>query len=1115
MVMKKKKNILTTDLLREIKRSFERFLSIFAIVAIGVAFFAGIKASSSVMKASADAYYDQYNLMDLKIMSNFGMTNDDVEQIKKVDGVRSAFATSSTTIVTTNDDKEYVMIVHGINIDSARENNDDYINQYNIIDGRLPITDQECLIEDTKMFQSNLKIGDILTLSTGTSDDILDTLKYDTYKIVGIVRTPYYLSYEKGSTNIKDGRIDSFMIINNDNFISDYHTEVYVTIDNALNYNSYDQEYFDHIDDTVDRLASLGISQSEKRYEDILKEATDKLNQAKTEYEDGVATYETEIEKAERQLEDARFELIKGQIELSNNKLMLEITLQSYQTDIETAKQALAMAQQSYDELDQQLQVTQPEVEALIAGYQLELDTVNSQITTKQAQIANLQNEIDSNNDTINNLRSQQASLDPSDPQYTVIEEEIADLEADNLILQAQIDVYEDELLTLQNRKRQLETNIELAQLSINALQQQLLALEATILNYQAQIADAEKEMIIAKNTADIEFAKAQKKIDQGQTKLIDGQLELEKQKNEGQDKLDEAYQAIIKAEKDIEAIDEAQWYILDRNSHYSYRDYGSAADRMDNIAQVFPVFFFLVSALVCSTTMTRMIDEQRGAIGTLKALGYSNASIVSKYLRYALLASVAGCIFGIIAGMYIFPTVIFEVWNTMYTIPNIVYLPNVELILFTSLIAIATSLLASLSSCYVILQDNPANLLRPKAPVIGKKILLEKITILWKHFSFTTKVTARNIFRYKKRFFMTIIGISGCSALLLAGFGIRDSIGQIAVYQFDEIISYSASAKFADDLLLSEKQDYIIELKKKTETQDAMLISESSGKLLVNNDELAVSIIVPYDNEQFKSFYNLRVRQDQTSLSIKTSGIIISEKAANDLNLKIDDKVTIANSDDYKEQATVVGITENYVGHYVFMSAAYYKNLFELSPNYNTTIIRLNDNSKELESSYGTELIDSKMITSITFYSGLADQFKDMIKSLNLVVVVMIISAGLLAFVVLYNLSNVNISERMREIATIKVLGFTQREVSSYVYREIALLTFIGSLFGLLLGKALHLFIMKIAELESVMFGREIYFISYIYAIIITLIFSLIVNIAMNKKLQNIKMVESLKSVE
>ena len=1111
----RRKSILTVDLLREIKRSFERFLSIFAIVAIGVAFFAGIKATSSVMKASADAYYDKYNLMDLRIVSNFGLTDDDLLAINKVDGVKASYATSTMTVLTSKDNDEYVMIIHGIDMDKANNNEDDYINQYALIDGRLPQRSGECLIEDNKMYQSDLQLNDIITISTGTDSDIRDSLKTAEYKIVGIVRTPYYLSYEKGSTNIKDGRIDSFLIIPNSDFINEYYTEIFVTIDQAKALNSYSDEYFDHIASTVDRLTSVGISQSEKRYEEIIVEATAKLDEAKQEYQDGVNTYEDEIEKAERQLEDARFELVKGQIELSNNKLMLQITLQSYQSDIDSAKQAVVIATQSYDQLNDQLAITRPQVDALIAGYQIELEAVNLQIAAKQLQITNVQAQIDDNNEEIATLQALRATYDVSSPEYTSITQQINDLETENIVLQAELNTYQSEVTSLNNQKRQLETNIDLANLSISTLNQQLISLQETIVAYQTQITEGEKEIAIAKQTADIEFAKAQTKIDNGQKEIVNGQLELEKQKIEGQEKLDDAYELIIKAEKDIEEIEEAQWYILDRNSHYSYRDYGSAADRMDSIAQVFPVFFFLVAALVCSTTMTRMIDEQRGSIGTLKALGYNNLAIVGKYLKYSFLACLAGCVFGIVAGMYIFPTVIFEVWNTMYTVPDIVYLANLPLVVLTSLIAILTTMVASFSSCYVILKDKPATLLRPKAPVIGKVIMMERINFLWKRMSFTAKVTARNIFRYKKRFFMTVIGISGCSALLLAGFGIRDSIGQIAVYQFEEIISYSASAKFDDDLTMLEKETFISEIKSDNNVLDAMIISESSGKIYIANEELAVSIIAPYDIEQFKSFYSLRDRQSKEAIFIKTNGIVISEKAANDLDLKIDDKVTISNSDGYKEQATITAITENYVGHYVFISPAHYKELFNLRPEYNTSIIRLLDTSKKVESDFGTKLIDSGDITSITFYSGLADQFIDMIGSLNLVVVVMIISAGILAFVVLYNLSNVNISERMREIATIKVLGFNQKEVSNYVYREIAILTFVGSLLGLVLGRALHLFIMKIAELESVMFGREIYPLSYIYSIIITLVFSLIVNIAMNKKLKNIKMVESLKSVE
>lgn len=1112
---KKKRNILTIDLFREIKHSFERFLSIFAIVAIGVAFFAGIRATSSVMKASADAYYDKYNLMDFRILSNFGLVEDDVKAIENIDGVLGVYPTNTITVATSKEAIEYVMIVHGIDIDDIDSSNPDYINQYNLISGRFPEKSGECMIEDGKIYQSNLKIGDTLTLETGTSDDILDELKTAQYKIVGIVRTPYYLSYEKGSTNIKDGRIDSFLIIPNSDFILDYYSEIFVTVDNAKALNSYDDNYFDFISDVEDHLASIGIQQSEKRYAEIIAKANDKLADAQQQYDNAVTEFNDQIESAERDIEEARFQLIKGQIELSNNKLMLNITVASYESDIATAKEQLAVAQDAYNQLNTQYIDGKAQVDDLVNNYETELITVNNDISTSEATITSLQAQIDANNTTILNLQNQQALLDPSDSEYTNLQTQIDTLDNENITLQAQLDTNQAELVALESRKSELDNNITLANLGLNTIKQQLDTLKTTIATYQKQITEGEAQIAATKASAAIEFAKADKELSDGEDQLIEGQLELAKQKTEGQEKLDDAYEKIIKAQKDIDSIDEAQWYILDRTAHYSYVDYGSAADRMDSIAKVFPVFFFLVAALVCSTTMTRMIDEQRGTIGTLKALGYSNFAIITKYIKYSFIASLAGCVIGIVAGMYIFPTVIFEVWNTMYTIPDIVYLPNITLIVITSLIAIAVTALASFSSCYIILKENPASLLRPKAPVIGKKIILEKITFIWKKMSFTAKVTARNIFRYKKRFFMTVIGISGCSALLLAGFGIRDSIGQIAIYQFEQIISYSASAKFDDSLSNLEKETFVTDLNNQSNVDSAMLISESSGTIYVGNDELAVSIIVPYDVDTFKSFYTLRVRSTKELLAIKSTGIVLTEKAASDLDLKVDDKVTIANADGYKEQATIIGITENYVGHYIFMSPSYYKDLFDLRPDYNTTIIKLNDPSDDAETNFGTSLIDSGEITSITFYSGLAEKFMDMIGSLNLVVIVMIVSAGMLAFVVLYNLSNVNISERMREIATIKVLGFNDKEVSNYVYREIAILTFVGSLFGLLLGKALHLFIMKIAELDTVMFGREIYPLSYLYSVLITIGFSLIVNIVMSKKLKRIKMVESLKSVE
>lgn len=1163
MEKKKKRSMLTVDLFREIRHSMERFLSIFAIVAIGVAFFAGIRATSSVMKTSADTYFDETNLMDYYIMCNFGLVDDDVEAIRNIEGVTGVFATNTTTVVTSKDKAEYVMIVHGLDINHIDPDHPDYINQYELIEGRWPQKSGECLIEDGKIYTSNLEIGDTIVLDSGTSDDIKETLITDTYTIVGVVRTSFYLSYEKGTTNIKDGDIDSFLIIPNDDFILDYYSVLYLTVDHAKEYNSYDDEYFDLISDVGDRLASVGVIQAEKRYQDIIIEATEKLTDARKEYEEGLEEFNTEIEKAEKELDDADRKILMAEMTLQNNKDLAELRFELAQQEIDSGKEQLKMLKDYYAQLEEEfneeneylIQQEEDLTEELdikkeeqrnkqtaynqadaeyerIKALKDESDALKSRklqlendIHALDIQINTIQAEINGGNtdpDKLNELNRLITEKNNKESELNTVEQQITNFNQNHPDIDIQLadasttrSLAATELTLINNEVTDLQRQLDAVQRTLSASRAGLDTLQEQITTTEKEIADGEKQLNDGRATAQKEFIKAEKEIEDAKEEYIEGKTEFLLEKAKAEAELLDAEEKIIKAEKDVEAIEEGEWYILDRNAHYSYRDYGGAADRMDRIASVFPLFFFLVAALVCSTTMTRMIDEQRSSIGTLKALGYGNIAIFGKYLRYSFLASICGCIVGISLGMYIFPTVIFVVWNTMYTVRRIVYVPKVFLMILTSVIAILITSLASYSSCYFILKEVPSSLLRPKAPIIGKKIILERISFIWKKFSFTSKITARNIFRYKKRFFMTVIGISGCTALLLAGFGIRDSIGQIALYQFEEIINYDATASFDTELTADEKDEFVISLKKDQRVDDAMIISRTNGSIYTQNEELSVSIYVPEDLELFKEYYTLRNRSTKEVLNLKVNGIILSEKAAKDLDLEVDDKVTISNDLGYKEQAEIIGIAENYVGHYVYMSSFYYKSLFDIRPVYNTALIKLNDTSDQIQSAFGNDIMKGEEITSVTFYSGMAQSFIDMISSIDLVVIVMIISAGLLAFVVLYNLSNVNISERMREIATLKVLGFTDKEVSSYVYREIVILTFVGSLAGLILGIYLHRFIMSIAELDDVMFGREIYPISFALSIIITLIFSVIVHFAMRKKLKQIQMIESLKSVE
>lgn len=1078
---------LIKDTIREIKGSFGRFFSILMIVAIGCAFFAGVKASVPDMKYTADQYFDDYNLMDIRIVSTMGLSNDDVDSIRAVEGVEGVFPTMTKDVLTHVGTSQLVIKVHALPIDDLSEENKDYINRPKLLEGRLPMKSGECVIEQGEIHNLDLEVGDRIQLESGTETALSEDMKTSDYTIVGIVQTPYYLSYEKGSTSIGSGKIDYFIMIPQEDFTSDIYTEVNVTVAGARAYNSYQDDYFEVTDKVKDAIESIGVERADIRYEEILTEANEKLEEGKEEYEEGKLTFETKIKESEASLASAKAELDSGQAELEKQKSASAETIANGKAQLASAKEQLETARKSYQAGLQNFEGSKVQLEEQITK-------LNEQIRAATAEITSIEAEI-------KKITEQMKDPALTESERSLLGEKLAALERTKAI-------NEQTIATIEPSRLQLQAQL-------NAAENKLKESEALISSSEAEIAAKETELAAGETTAQEEFNKAEEKLRTGKEQYESGLLDLEKAKKSGQEELDLAKEKLDKAELDIKEISEPEWYVLDRKSHYSYMDYGSVADRMDGIAKVFPLFFFLVAALVCLTTMTRMVDEQRSTIGTLKALGYRKNAIAFKYIAYAFIASIFGSILGCSLGMYIFPTIIFNAWNLMYTMPPIQYVSQLPLAIGASSIVIGITVLAAYFAVYKELIETPALLMRPKAPRAGKKILLERMTFLWKHFSFTEKVTARNLFRYKKRFFMTVIGISGCTALLVAGFGIQDSIAQVVDRQYGGVFKFDIMMNYAPDTTLQEKADTLSWLGEDERITDSIAITSESANVLVDKEEEAVTIMSPSDSEKFKDFVSLHKRGSEDEIDLPTDGVLISEKLSMNADVRIGDTLEIDNGDGIKRKITIKGIVENYVGHYIYMSPSYYQQIFHINQENTTILSFMVEPGTTMESALGQEIIDHKTINSVSFYSGVASSFSDMISSLDFIIVVLVIAAGMLAFVVLYNLTNVNISERLREIATIKVLGFYDLEVAEYVYRENIFLTLIGALCGLVLGIGLHQLIMNLAEMESVMFGRNIDTSSFLFSMMITMLFAIIVNLVMYRKLKKIPMVESLKSIE
>ena len=628
------------------------------------------------------------------------------------------------------------------------------------------------------------------------------------------------------------------------------------------------------------------------------------------------------------------------------------------------------------------------------------------------------------------------------------------------------------------------------------------------------KLADSEKTV----NEKSQELEDAKKELESGKSKAAEELEKAKQQITDGEAELADAKQQIADAKAEIKKIENPKWYVQTREDALTeYQGYGDNADRMRSIGKVFPVLFFLVAALISLTTMTRMVEEQRVQIGTMKALGYGKAAIAGKYIGYALIATLGGSIFGVLAGEKILPFIIIYAYMILYKhLPAILVPYHMSYALQASGIAVACTLIATIASCYKELAAEPAELMRPAAPKQGKRILLERIGIIWKHLNFTWKSTVRNLIRYKKRFFMTIFGIGGCMALMVVGFGLKDCIYEIVSLQYEKVQFYDAATYMSDDISEENRQqlhDYLDQNADIKETIEARMqktdVKSASGKK-------TLYLMVPSDNEKIEDFLSFHSRTNKDEVySLKKDEVILTEKMASLLNVKVGDELTIEDEDRGDQTVTVGAICENYMSHYLYLSPEKYEELYGVPAEYNTIIYSVKDGKDDQIEKIGTKLLSMDGVLNVSYTSSIEGRLDDMLRSLNLVIVVLIVSAGMLAFVVLYNLNNINITERQRELATLKVLGFYDGEVASYVYRENILLTIIGSVVGMVLGNLLHRYIILTVEVEEAMFGRQIHWQSYLYSFLFTVAFSLFVNWVMFYKLKKIDMVESLKSVE
>lgn len=1197
-----KKKALRKDFYMEIRKSMGRFLSIFFIVAIGCAFFAGIRSSEPDMRYSGDAYFDRKNLMDLQVISTMGLTDEDVEAIEKLDGIEKAEAGYSVDALCTEGDNQIVMHVMSL-LPS--------MNQVQVENGRLPEKSDECVVDADFLSKSTLKIGDRVTLSSGTDKPVTDSLKGDTFTIVGSVSSPCYIGFQRGSTTIGSGNISAFLCVPEESFCMEVYTEIYAQVKGAEKLTAFTDQYDQRIDSVMKEVEAIKEEREKARYNEIVAEASEKLADAEKEITDAEAELEQgkaeaqekltaareKLENAQKELEQAKKELASSQAKIASSKEELEqaqkelnessgkiaagekelneksIALATLKEQKDTLQGQLAALEQQKEELSGQKTTLEAQKRTLQEGQKNLLDTqavLQQQISrlkaekedlnaegirlseekeTLQKEYEELKSQYEASGDTeiLKQVEAKKAQLDEVNAK---IAENSAKIEQNKTLLEtveSQMDPLEEKLVQMKNGLEQTETALEkisaglseieagqeqmqtgLTQMEsyissgefqLQAAREQLESGKNQILSGQRQIEDARKR--IADGEEQIQAGI--KQIQDGETGLADGWIEYqdgERQANaeiaDGEAQIADAKVQLADAKKEIEQIEKPTWYIYDRSHLPEYSGYGDNADRMKAIGEVFPLIFFLVAALISLTTMTRMVEEERTLIGTLKALGYSKKSIAAKYLGYAVLATLTGGIFGVMIGEKILPYIIITAYKIMYR-----HLPDVEIPynLYYGVLACVAALLctvaATIFSCMKELKEQAAELMRPPAPKQGKRVFLEYIPFLWKRLNFTWKSTVRNLMRYKKRFFMTIFGIGGCMGLMLVGFGLKDSISSIVPLQYEDIQLYDGNVILQSDVTMQEKQEVYEALEKNS--QVVATAEDLLQKITIEHDGVSkeVYLNVPENVEKFSDFVVLQDRTTKEKYQLTDKGAVLTEKMAKELGVSAGDTVTIKEENEKERTVKISQICENYMSHYLYMTPAVYKAAYGKEPEYNSIYYRTEGRTTKEAESVGEAALKLDGALSVSYTTELRQQVDDMLQSLDIVIVVLIISAGMLAFVVLYNLNNINITERKRELATLKVLGFYDKEVTEYVYRENILLTLIGSVFGMLLGKILHRFIIVTVEIDSVMFGRNINTISFVYAFLLTVVFSLFVNGVMYFKLKKINMVESLKSVE
>lgn len=1133
------------DTFREIGKSKMRFLAILTIILLGVSFYVGISATGPDMVHTAEQYYQELNLMDYKVQSTYGLTAEDITSLEEINdlSVQSQYAYDFLL------DDATAIRLYSYHPDKEQE-----MNQYSLIEGRLPNQTGEIAIDHIKYLRENIQLGDTIQLDAGENagnpDDHLTTKQF---KVVGSVNSPLFLEINaRGISSVGSGTLSSFGVITKDNYTSDLYTEAYLKVAGSEKYPAYSTEYEQYTANYEADIENKLTELAERRKEEIIEKAQKKIDEGWAD----IAAARQELTDAENELKKARTELDEGWQDLDQGKNELK-------TETTQAQQKIAANEQKLQEGTAELARTKKELSQQKEALQNQLTELSQTEKDLQAGITQIESAIPQVEKGLKeieqNLPALQTGIETVQKQRQVLEEQkkqiqqaLENPDIDPTELNIQLTAVENGLRELAAKEQELT-----AQLTQLTAQRQELAGQLTGLNQQAQqlqqnkaeltagkqqiqkgLADIEqgftliqekeneiqagyREITSAKNTLAEKTTAAQKELDQADVDLNEGETDYtealatyETERADALIEIEEGEADLLEAESELSKLPNPDYKVFDRADNLGYSEYEDNAERLSVIAKVFPVFFFLIAIFISFTTMTRMVEEEREYIGIMKAMGYKNRYILIKFIVYAAIATIIGSLFGLMIGYTLFPTLIFYAYSSMYNFPEIILQQYPFYTGVALLSAFISTVGASLLAVRYSLRSNAARLLQPKPPKKGSRIWLERIGFIWNRLSFNYKITFRNVFRYKSRMLMTILGIAGSTGLILTGFGISDSIGDIPDIQYGDINKFQAYVALNPNASTETLEDYRLASQQIDGLDDAMFVLQQNvraEKEGVNTQDM--TFFIPENPERMEDFVRLSNSEHNDKIyELEDSGVYLTSKIAKLFDLQPGDSFEVLSAEDEIWTVNVAGIVENYMNHLAYMTPTYYAEV--TGEEYKQPDIQLIKYDSEVVNTdqLGSQLLEKEAVAGIQYVDDVYDAFAGSLQSLDLITQILVISAAALAFIVLYNLTNINVSERSRELSTIKVLGSYDYEVTTYIYRENIILTLLGILAGLGFGKLLTDFIMETMEIDILVFGRNIYLSSYFYASLLTIVFTLVVMGVIHFQLKKIDMVEALK---